>query len=94
MDIYWGPPPGMAEKAMYPRTQRLRGSGGKAKSKGCLGSWWMHVVVSSSCVVFQQRITSFAIVRFGFVVVPRVSVHVFFLRAPGSICIRCTSFLF
>ena len=64
---------------MYPRTQRLRGSGGKAKSKGV--SW-------------EQRITSFAIVRFGFVVVPRVSLHVFFLRAPGSICIRCTSFLF
>ena len=49
----------------------------------------MHVVVSSSCVVFQQRITSFAIVRFGFVVVPGVSLHVFL-----SICIRCTSFLF
>ena len=47
---------------MYPRTQRLWGSGGKAKSKGV--SW-------------EQRITSFAIVRFGFVVVPRVSLHVF-----------------
>ena len=37
----------------------------------------MHVVVSSSCVAFQQRITSFAIVRFGFVVVPGVSLHFF-----------------
>ena len=42
----------------------------------------MHVVVSSSCVVSQQRITSFAIVRFGFVVVPGVSLHVFFLTGP------------
>ena len=54
----------------------------------------MHVVVSSSCVVSQQRITSFAIARFGFAVVPGVSLHVFFLRAPCSVCIRCTSFLF
>ena len=65
----------------------------KPRAKGCLGSWWMHVVVSSSRVVFQQRITSFAIVRFGFVIVPGVSLHVFFLRAPSSLCIRCTSFL-
>ena len=42
----------------------------------------MHVVVSSSRVVFQQRITSFAIVCFGFVVVPGVSLHVLFLRVP------------
>ena len=37
----------------------------------------MHVVVSSSRVVFQQRVTSFAIVCFGFVVVPGVSLHLF-----------------
>ena len=37
----------------------------------------MHVVVSSSRVVFQQRITSFAVVCFGFVVVPGVSLYVF-----------------
>ena len=43
----------------------------------------MHVVVSSSCVVFQQRITSFAILRFGFVGVLGVEfVYMFFLTGP------------
>ena len=41
----------------------------------CLGSWWTHVVVSSSRVVFQQCIISFVIVCCGFVVVPGVSLH-------------------
>ena len=54
----------------------------------------MHVVVSSSRVVFHLCIISFVIVCFGFVVVPGVSLHVFFLRAPCSFCIRCMSFLF
>ena len=42
----------------------------------------MHVVVSSSHVVFHHCIISFAIVCFGFVVVPGVSLHVFFLTGP------------
>ena len=54
----------------------------------------MHVVVSSSRVIFHHCIISFVIVCFGFVVVPGVSLHVFFLRAPCSFFIRCTSFLF
>ena len=54
----------------------------------------MHVVVSSSRVIFRHCIISFVIVCFGFVVVPGVSLHVFFLRPPCSFCIRCTSFLF
>ena len=54
----------------------------------------MHVVVSSSRVIFHHCIISFVIVCFGFVVVPGVSLHVFFLRAPCSFCIQCTSFLF
>ena len=54
----------------------------------------MHVVVSSSRVVFHHCIISFVVVCFGFIVVPGVSLHVFFLRAPCSFCIRCTSFLF
>ena len=54
----------------------------------------MHVVVSSSRVIFHHCIISFVIVCFGFVVVPGESLHVFFLRAPSSFCIRCTSFLF
>ena len=37
----------------------------------------MHVVVSSSRVVFHHCIISFVIVCFGFVVVPGVSLHVF-----------------
>ena len=37
----------------------------------------MHVVVSSSHVVFHHCIISFVIVCFGFVVVPGVSLHVF-----------------
>ena len=37
----------------------------------------MHVVVSSSCVVFQHCIIAFVIVCFGFVVVPGVSLHAF-----------------
>ena len=37
----------------------------------------MHVVVSSSRVVFHHGIISFVIVCFGFVVVPGVSLHVF-----------------
>ena len=40
----------------------------------------MHVVVSSSRVVFHPRIISFVIVCFGFVVVHGVSLHVLFLR--------------
>ena len=39
----------------------------------------MHVVVSSSRVVFHHCIISFVVVCFGFVVVPGVSLH-FFLR--------------
>ena len=54
----------------------------------------MHVVVFSSRVVFHHCIISFVIVCFGFVVVPGVSLHVSFLRAPCLFCIRCTSFLF
>ena len=42
----------------------------------------MHVVVSSSRVVFHHCIISFVIVCFGFAVVPVVSLHVFFLPAP------------
>ena len=43
----------------------------------------MHVVVSSSRVVFHHCIISFVMVCFGFVVVPGVGLHVFFfLRAP------------
>ena len=42
----------------------------------------MHVVVSSSRVVFHHCIISFVIVCFGFVVVPGGGLHVFFLRAP------------
>ena len=53
----------------------------------------MHVVVSYSRVVFQLCIISFVIGCFGFVVVPGVSLG-FFLTAPCSFCIRCTSFLF
>ena len=41
----------------------------------------MHVVVSSSRVVFQHCIISFVTVYFGFVVVPGVSLHVF-LTSP------------
>ena len=53
----------------------------------------MHVVVSYSRVGFQHSTISFVILCFGIVVVPGVSLH-FFLRAPCSFCIRCTSFLF
>ena len=71
--------------------------GGKPRVKGCLGNWWMHVVVSSSRVVFQQRITSFAIVCFGVVVVPGVSLHVSFFRALVRFvfdALHCSSDLF
>ena len=37
----------------------------------------MHVVVSSSRLVFHHCIISFVIVCFGFVAVPGVSLHVF-----------------
>ena len=47
--------------------------GGKPRTKGFLGSGWMHVVVSSSRAVVQHYIISFVIVRFGFIVVPGVS---------------------
>ena len=61
----------------------LRGSGleEKPRLKMCLGSGWMHVVVSSSRVVFQHNITSFVIVCFGFLVVRGVSLH-YFLTDP------------
>ena len=45
-------------------------------------------------VVFQHCIISFAVVCFGFNLLPGVSLHVFFLRVPCSFCIRCTSCLF
>ena len=78
----------MAEKGNVSVNPETKGQwvGGKPRVEGCLGSWWMHVVVSSSRVVFQQLITSFAIVCFGFVAVPGARLHVFFLRAPCSIC--------
>ena len=37
----------------------------------------MHVVVSSSRVVFQHYIISLVVVCFGFIVVPGVSLHAF-----------------
>ena len=53
----------------------------------------MHVVVSYSRAVFQHCSISVVIVCFGFAVVAGVSLY-FFLTAPCSFCIRCTSFLF
>ena len=47
----------------------------KAKSKE-VSREWVHVVLSSSRAVFQHNIISFAIVCFGFIVVPGVSLHV------------------
>ena len=47
--------------------------GGNARIKEFLGSWWMHVVVSSSRAVVQHYIIFFVIVCFGFIVVPGVT---------------------
>ena len=58
---------------------------GTDKSKGCLGSGWIHAVVSSSHVVFHHCIIPSVIVCSGLVVAPGVcSVCMCFSRAQCS----------